>query len=250
MTDTYQPTKARGPIAAMFASPGPRYALPSNTGTTQHDIRKKKAPAYSFGVRHRKFTDDCSPGPRYLVTQGYLDLAAMESLIILYSRPIDPQQFSTPGPGNYSPEKAGKSAKFSAPAYSFGGRTRGSKFDKCPAPNNYSLPQILGGRSIAMSSAPVYSMTGRSKIGGFDADLQKTPGPCTYNVTNPSIYKMKSAQYSMTGRNVMPSDATRKPGPGQHSPEKVNINKQKYPSFSFGIKHSEYTTPNIFEPTD
>lgn len=74
-----------------------------------------------------------------------------------------------------------------------------------------------------MSSAPVYSMTGRSKIGGFDADLQKTPGPCTYNVTNPSIYKMKSAQYSMTGRNVMPSDATRKPGPGQHSPEKVII---------------------------
>lgn len=133
MTDTYQPTKARGPIAAMFASPGPRYALPSNTGTTQHDIRKKKAPAYSFGVRHRKFTDDCSPGPRYLVDPRISRFGSNgEPHYSLYSRPIDPQQFSTPGPGNYSPEKAGKSAKFSAPAYSFGGRTRGSKFDKCP----------------------------------------------------------------------------------------------------------------------
>lgn len=144
MTDTYQPTKARGPIAAMFASPGPRYALPSNTGTTQHDIRKKKAPAYSFGVRHRKFTDDCSPGPRYLVDPRISRFGSNgEPHYSLYSRPIDPQQFSTPGPGNYSPEKAGKSAKFSAPAYSFGGRTRGSKFDKCPGKWCYLWNKLL-----------------------------------------------------------------------------------------------------------
>ncbi|KAJ8032621.1 Outer dense fiber protein 3 [Holothuria leucospilota] len=251
MTDTYQPTIPRGDIAAKFASPGPKYALPSNTGTYEHDIRKKKAPAYSFGGRYYKIVDDCSPGPRYLVDPRISRFGGSgEPHYSLYSRPQDPARFSTPGPGKYSPEKAGKSAHFSAPAYSFGSRTKGSKFDKSPAPNNYSLPQILGGRSIAMSSAPVYSMTGRSKIGGFDADLQKTPGPCTYNVTNPSIYKNKRPQYSMTGRNVMPSDSTMKPGPGAHSPEKVYINRRKYPSFSFGIKHSEYTTPNIFEPTD
>jgi len=97
---------------------------------------------------------------------------------------------------------------------------------------------------------PEYSMTGRSKIGGFDEDLQKTPGPGTYPVTNPSIYKNKSPNYSMTGRNQLPSDSTRKPGPGQHSPEKVTVNKRKAPQFSFGVYHSEYTAPLIVECRD
>ncbi len=91
------------------------------------------------------------------------------------------------------------------------------------APNNYTLPGILGGRSIAKHSAPVFSMTGRSKIGSFDEDLQRTPGPGTYTVISPDIYRNKKPQYSMTGRNQLPSDATRKPGPGAHSPEKVIV---------------------------
>lgn len=129
----WTPTKPRGPIAAMFASPGPRYALPSNTGSTEHDIRKKKAPAYSFGTKHAKFTDDCSPGPSYLVNprisrHGH----SGEPHYSLYSRPKDAKRFSTPGPGKYSPEKAGASAHFSAPCYSLRSRTKGSKFDKSP----------------------------------------------------------------------------------------------------------------------
>lgn len=70
--------------------------------------------------------------------------------------------------------------------------------------------------------APIYSMTGRSKTGSFHEDLQKTPGPGTYDITEPSIYKDKAALYSMTSRNVMPGDTTQKPGPGAHSPEKVS----------------------------
>ena len=118
------------------------------------------------------------------------------------------------------------------------------------APNNYSLPGILGGRSIAKESAPVFSMTGRSKIGSFDEDLQRTPGPGTYPVISPNIYRQKKPQYSMTGRNQLPSDATRKPGPGAHSPEKVIITKPLRPQYSFGIRHSEYITPLITEPTE
>ena len=50
--------------------------------------------------------------------------------------------------------------------------------------------------------------------------------------------------------NVMPGDGTRKPGPGAHSPEKVVVNKKKYPSFSLGIRHSEFVCPLIIDVTD
>jgi len=101
-----------------------------------------------------------------------------------------------------------------------------------------------------MNSAPNHTMAGRSKIGGFDEDLQGTPGPGTYPITNPNIYRNKRPVYSMKGRNTLPSDSTRKPGPGTYSPEKVTYNKTQYPRSSFGIKHTEYVTPLICEPTD
>lgn len=53
------------------------------------------------------------------------------------------------------------------------------------------------------------------------SELQ-TPGPGTYNTTEPSLYKDKAPHYSMTSRNVMPGDTTQKPGPGAHSPENVS----------------------------
>lgn len=49
----------------------------------------------------------------------------------------------------------------------------------------------------------------------------QTPGPGTYKVTDPRIYKQKYAEYSMGGRHHMPGDSTQKPGPGAHCPEKV-----------------------------
>lgn len=45
-------------------------------------------------------------------------------------------------------------------------------------------------------------------------------------------------------------DATRKPGPGAHSPEKVYVNKRAAPQFSMGIKHSEYICPLIIDISD
>jgi len=252
MAAGWEPTKARQPIAAMYNGPGPgQYLLPGGTGTHRCDPRKRMFPAYSFGSRHVGLTDDCSPGPRYL-TNPRINRHGMagEPHYSLYSRPKDPKVFSTPGPGRYSPEKAGQTAYYKAASYSFGARTKGSKHDKSPAPNNYSLPSILGGKSIAVTSAPNYSMTGRSKIGACDEDLSKTPGPGTYKVVEPSVYKKKDPLYSMTGRNQLPSDSTLKPGPGAHSPEKVIINKDQAPKFSFGIKHSEYTTPLIIDASE
>ena len=46
------------------------------------------------------------------------------------------------------------------------------------------------------------------------------------------------------------TDSTQKPGPGAHSPEKVELNKPAAPKFSLGIRHSEFVTPLIIDVTD
>lgn len=49
----------------------------------------------------------------------------------------------------------------------------------------------------------------------------QTPGPAAYKVVDPCIYRQKPPQYSMTGRNFVPGETTKKPGPGAHYPERV-----------------------------
>ncbi|KAK3097785.1 hypothetical protein FSP39_013165 [Pinctada imbricata] len=169
----------------------------------------------------------------------------------LYSRQRDSQMFKTPGPGAYSPEDVGQTAHFRHPAYSFGTRHRHRKTDNTPAPNNYTLTQMLGKTTDSgKPQAPIFSLSGRQKQGGFHEDLAKTPGPGTYNTTEPNLYRDKAPLYSMTSRNVMPGDTTRKPGPGAHSPENVYITKRQGPKFSFGIRHSQYTAPLIVDVVD
>ena len=129
-------------------------------------------------------------------------------------------------------------------------RTRYRKRDSNPAANAYTLPHLVGPKIINKKAYPAYSMTQRSKINGFDEDLAKTPGPAKYNVTNPNLYRNKQPHYSMLGRNVMPGDNTRKPGPGAHCPEKVYANKPRAPVVSMGIRHSEFITPLIIDVTD
>jgi len=208
-----------------------------------------KLPSYPFGVRHGKFKDDCSPGPCYKIPhKTFRDGSDGTPHYSLYSRQNDPKMFKTPGPGAYMPENSGPTAQFSHPKYSFGTRHRHRKTDNTPAPNGYSLPQMIGKTSQSSKrQAPCYSLTGRSNVGAFCEDLAKTPGPGTYNETNPSTNKVKQPLYSMTSRNVMPGDTTQKPGPGAHSPENVKINKRQAPQTSFGIRHSEYTAPLIVQ---
>ena len=131
----YNYTKPRGPIAAMYSSPGPCYALPGLVGQPRHDPRSVhyKGPAYPFGIRHGKFKDECSPGPTYYPSPKiYRDGQDGTPHYSLYSRPRDSTLFKTPGPGAYSPERAGPTAKSSPPAYSFGTRHRGRKTDNVP----------------------------------------------------------------------------------------------------------------------
>lgn len=103
----------------------------------------------------------------------------------------------------------------------------------------------------------------------------KSPGPAAYKVVDPCIYGKKPPQYSMTGRNFTAGETTQKPGPGAHYPEKVlimshlittqatnvfhfvdlltffssqvTLTKGKAPSFSFGLRHSQYISPLIVD---
>lgn len=252
----YEYTKPRAPIAAMYSSPGPCHALPGLTGQPNHDPRSvhNKGPAYPFGVRHGKMKDECSPGPAYqLDGKIYRDGRDGTPHYSLYSRRADGKMFKTPGPGAYQPESAGQTAHFRHPAYSFGSRTAQRRSDKTPGPNSYNLDSMLS-KTVRSGKrqAATFTFTGKSKVGSFCEDLARTPGPGAYSVTQPNIYKQKPAAYSMTSRNPMPGDSTKKPGPGAHSPERVPDynHKRAAPKFSFGIRHSQYEAPLIVDCHD
>ncbi|ESO99031.1 hypothetical protein LOTGIDRAFT_142353 [Lottia gigantea] len=247
-------TKPRVPIAAMYTPPGPCYSLPSLTGGTSHDPRSghNKQPAYSFGVKHGKFVDDCSPGPCYLpdskISRSGKDGTPHYSL---YSRNQGASTFKTPGAGAYRPENSGPSSKYHHPAYSFGSRPRYRKNDNTPAANNYTLPGMTGTTVLSgKKQAPCFSLRGRQKTGAFSEDLAKAPGPGTYNTADPNNTKSKAPLYSMTSRNNMPGDTTKKPGPGAHSPQNTWTHKKKNPEYSFGVRHSQYTTPLVVNVLD
>ncbi|KAK3569861.1 hypothetical protein QTP86_006732 [Hemibagrus guttatus] len=188
-----------------------------SSGQNEHDPRKWKAPAYSFGIPHRQYRESCTPGPAYLIPSNITRIGRDGNpAYSLYSRPKDPQLFQTPGPG----------------------------------PAAYMLPPVLGPISVSKRSAPSISLSGRSTIGSFHEDLKKTPGPGTYKVVEPNVYRSRSPQYSLIGRNSLPGDTVKKPGPGAYCPEQVTSTRYKAPSFSFGVRHSEYIAPLIVDISD
>ncbi|KAK3548359.1 hypothetical protein QTP70_011290 [Hemibagrus guttatus] len=248
---SWRPHRPKGLIAALYSSPGPKYALPAATGQNEHDPRKWKAPAYSFGIPHRQYRENCTPGPAYLIPSNITRIGRDGNpAYSLYSRPKDPQLFQTPGPGSYRPEKASVTTFYSAPSYTLSARTNLFRKDQTPGPAAYMLPPVLGPISVSKRSAPSISLSGRSTIGSFHEDLKKTPGPGTYKVVEPNVYRSRSPQYSLIGRNSLPGDTVKKPGPGAYCPEQVTSTRYKAPSFSFGVRHSEYIAPLIVDISD
>ncbi|XP_006033664.1 outer dense fiber protein 3B isoform X2 [Alligator sinensis] len=243
----WRPHRPRGPIAALYSSPGPKYGLPTNVGYQLHDPSRFRAPAYSFGLRRFQQEDDCSPGPAYMLpaktTMKGKDGTPAYSI---HGRPRDLQSFRTPGPGRYYPEKAGKWAFPTAPIYSLASRTKEFSNDQTPGPAAYGLPPMMGPKVIGKSSAPNYSILGRSLIGSFCEDLCKTPGPCNYRAVDSNVYKTRAPQFSMLARNMLPGDNTQKPGPGTYSPEKYSQHRGQ----TFGIRHSDYLAPLIVDVAD
>ncbi|CAH8576464.1 unnamed protein product [Schistosoma turkestanicum] len=236
----YNYTKPRGPIAAMYSSPGPCYALPGLTGFPNHDPRSNhlRGAQWSFGIRHRAIDSQCSPGPRYYPDSKILrDGKDGTPHFSLYSRQKEAMMFSNPGPGAYSIENSDQFVFNKAPACSLSSRTKELKPDDFPGPNRYNIDPMIGKTVRSQKkSAPAYSLSDRTKILGAAA----TPGAGAYKVTDLNLYREAAPKYSVTGKNQPPADNTKKPGPGAYSPEKVYMNSQSAPQYSFGIRHSQY----------
>ncbi|XP_074662590.1 ciliary microtubule associated protein 1B-like [Tubulanus polymorphus] len=243
-------------VEAMERGPGPgRYKLPPTLGHREHDVSKRRDPAYSFGSKCPG-PRDTIPGPGYAVdpalTRFGKDGTPKFSIL---GRHRDPkgrlaESFFTPAPGAYNPENVRIDRGVSAPSFSIGKRTRLRRCDKIPAPNSYHIPATLGPKIPHIRGAPGFSMAPRSDMFSAAYDLAKTPGPARYGSVEPNTFRTRSGQYSMQGRPTLPRDKTQIPGPGAYDPDKVNAHKPSVPRFSMGIRHSEYVMPVIVDVTD
>nr|XP_007974453.2 outer dense fiber protein 3B isoform X1 [Chlorocebus sabaeus]XP_037863163.1 outer dense fiber protein 3B isoform X1 [Chlorocebus sabaeus] len=171
----WRPHRPRGPIAAHYGGPGPKYKLPPNTGYVLHDPSRPRAPAFTFGARLPTQQTTCGPGPGHLVparmTVRGPDGAPAYSI---YGRPRRSAPFLTPGPGRYFPERAGNATYPSAPRHTIAPRNWGVQAEQqSPGPGAYTVPSLLGPRVIGKVSAPTYSIYGRRAAGSFFEDLSK-----------------------------------------------------------------------------
>lgn len=153
----------------------------------------------------------------------------------------------TPGPGTYSPEKALPPSQRRPPSYSMGARTKYRPVDPVPAPNSYTLPSLLGPRVPDKPSSPSFTISGQNTSGSYSEDLSQTPGPARYAAIDPSVYMCRPPAFSMLRRLREPTRVFHVPGPGTYSPEKVVAHRVRAPSYSFGIRHSEYLMPLIVD---
>ncbi|XP_017326586.1 outer dense fiber protein 3-like protein 2a isoform X1 [Ictalurus punctatus] len=249
-------TRRRPLIAGRERGPGPgHYALPPTMGYINHDYTKPSSPAYSF---HRRMSskmlfEDSSPGPRYHVDSKITRFGrdGTPSYSMLGRKKVGAHPFQTPGPGSYSPEKAPPlNWHRRPPSYTMAFRTRYRSVDTVPAPNCYTLPNLLGSCIPNKPSSASYSMSRRMKLGSPSEDLATTPGPAHYSRTDPSIYMNRQPSFSIQSRHNIPSDTTCKPGPGTHCPEKVTVHLPRPPSFTMGVRHSEFVTPLVIDLTD
>ncbi|KAM8778814.1 ciliary microtubule associated protein 1B [Rhynchonycteris naso] len=235
----WRPHRPRGPIAALYSGPGPKYKLPPNTGYHLHDPSRPRAPAFTFGLRLPMQQTSCGPGPGYIVVPARMTMRGRDCTpaYSIYGRPRQAAPSLTPGPGRYFPERAGNATFPSAPRHTIASRNWGIHTkQQTPGPGTYTVPSLLGPRVIGKVSAPTYSIYGRSEVGSVFEDLSKTPGPCAYHVVNPGIYKSRAPQFSMLARNSLPTDNSLNPGPAAY-----NVNQQRKPrGWTFGIRHSDY----------
>ncbi|NXW59356.1 ODF3A protein, partial [Eurystomus gularis] len=255
---SWRPHRPRGPIAALYSSPGPKYGLPTNVGYRLHDPSRSRAPAYSFGARVGGREQERSPGPTYLLPPG-TTAKGKDGIpaFSIYSRPRDLLPIHTPGPGAYSPERAGRVAFPSAPACSLRSRTRMGTCQQTPGWGaercGTKVPRVLGRQGAGDLGCWGYGEPGCWGARGPVTLCPQTPGPCRYSVVDADVYKRRAPQYSMLARNALPGDNSTKPGPGAYSPEQVLTTTVLPPKqgrqrgVTFGIRHSEYLAPLIVD---
>ncbi|XP_059537269.1 ciliary microtubule associated protein 1B isoform X5 [Myotis daubentonii] len=183
----WRPHRPRGPIAAHYRGPGPKYKLPSNTG--RYFPERAGNATYPSAPRH-------TMAPRNWGVQA---------------------EHNSPG----------ETTRVRYRCEALPTRPRGHRAHPrpprwlLPGPGSYTVPSVLGPRVISKVSAPTYSLYGRSVVGSFFEDLSKTPGPGTYHVVNPGIYKSRAPQFTMQPRTALPQDKSQNPGPAAYSVDQV-----------------------------
>ncbi|XP_056657004.1 outer dense fiber protein 3 isoform X2 [Monodelphis domestica] len=95
---SWRPHHPRGPIMALYTSPGPKYMIPGTTGFVKHTPTKLRAPAFSFRGAPMVLAENYSPGPRYSVNPKMLrtgkDTGPAYSILGRYQT----KTITTPGP--------------------------------------------------------------------------------------------------------------------------------------------------------
>ncbi|XP_064629066.1 ciliary microtubule associated protein 1A-like [Lineus longissimus] len=238
-------------IEAMERGPGPgRYRLPPQLGHLEHDTRRNRAPAYSFGIKTSPYSER-TPGPSYSIDSALTRFGRDGTFrYSMLGRHALTKAYNTPAPGAYNPEHVIIDKGSLAPKYSLSHRTNLRRADKIPAPNSYNIPSMVGPVIPTRRGGPAFSMGKRLDHYSSTTDLAKTPGPAAYMAVDPTTNKSKPSEYSMQGRTKPLQDKTNVPGPGAYNPENVNINKPHNPKFTMGIRHSQYLTPLIVEVSD
>nr|XP_056701824.1 outer dense fiber protein 3B isoform X3 [Euleptes europaea] len=147
---SWRPHRPRGPIAALYSSPGPKYGLPTNVGRYSPEkagrLAYPSAPQYSLASRTKDFENDQTPGPA------------------AYGLPpmIGPRVVN----------------KNTAPNYSIYGRSMVGSFyedlSKTPGPCNYRLVDP----SVYKNRPPHFSILARNMP---PEDSTRKPGPGAYS---------------------------------------------------------------------
>ncbi|XP_047599384.1 outer dense fiber protein 3B isoform X2 [Lutra lutra] len=240
---SWRPHRPRGPIAALYRGPGPKYMLPPNTGYVLHDPSRPRAPAFSFGARLPSQQTSCGPGPGHLVP-AHITVRGRDGTpaYSIYGRPRHAAPLLTPGPGRYFPERAGNATYPSAPRHTIAPRNWGTHAkQQTPGPGTYTVPSLLGPRVIGKVSAPTYSLYGRSAVGSFFEDLSKVGRGCQAGRNEGSAGRATggtkqevraSGQRGVEAGPNAPAALPQTPGPCAYHAVNTGIYKSRAPQFS------------------
>ncbi|XP_054132229.1 outer dense fiber protein 3-like [Melozone crissalis] len=242
----WRPHPRRGPILAEFSTPGPKYGLPGLTGHMAHDPTKDRAPAFSFRGSNAPSTDTCSPGPRYFIESSITKTGRQVAPSALVTARPKTKILSTPGPSDYTTDRANKLVFHTAPANSLASRHKDLKGFRTPGPGTYTLPRILGPNTAYTHAEPCYSMKGKSQYQSCFQDVAKTPGPAAFPKVDLDVYKTRAPKFSMGLKTKVPGKGAL-PGPAEYTLGKLSITKARDPAFSFGVRHSLYQASLIPE---
>ncbi|NXU34239.1 ODF3A protein, partial [Drymodes brunneopygia] len=168
---TWRPHARRGPILAEFSTPGPKYGLPQTIGFTAHDPTRDRAPAYSLRGTKCPPTENCSPGPRYLIEYSITKTGKQVAPLALVTARPKTKTEVTPGPSDYTTDKANKHIYYTAPVRSMVFRHKDLAGFRTPGPGTYTLPRIMGPHTVSTRAEPCYSLRWKSQYQSAFQDL-------------------------------------------------------------------------------